>query len=213
MSQKDHDRFEAAWQAGDNLAFLWDQLASRTTSRQRRLFSIACLRSGKRRPGKDARQVIDVVERYVDGAAGPEDLAKARGPLHVRGRRGGDIVLASDDEEDLARAWSLSIGNNKQRWRSKDIPGVRQRLLILHEIVGNPHRDCPIHPSLLAWNEGTIPRLAEAIYQEHAFERMGILGDALEEAGCADGALLAHCRQPARHCRGCWVLDALTGRA
>ena len=39
-----------------------------------------------------------------------------------------------------------------------------------------------------------------------------ILADALEDAGCADAAILAHCRGPGEHVRGCWVVDLLTGR-
>jgi hypothetical protein len=41
---------------------------------------------------------------------------------------------------------------------------------------------------------------------------MPVLADALEEAGCADEALLAHCRADGPHARGCWALDALRSR-
>jgi hypothetical protein len=34
----------------------------------------------------------------------------------------------------------------------------------------------------------------------------------LEEAGCHDTDILAHCRGPGPHCRGCWVVDALLGK-
>ena len=40
-------------------------------------------------------------------------------------------------------------------------------------------------------------------------EELPILGDALEEAGCRDEAMLTHCHGPAEHVRGCWVLDLL----
>jgi hypothetical protein len=46
-----------------------------------------------------------------------------------------------------------------------------------------------------------------------AFDRLPVLGDLLEEAGCGDAALLAHCRGPGPHAHGCFVVDALTGRA
>ena len=39
-----------------------------------------------------------------------------------------------------------------------------------------------------------------------------ILADALEEAGCHDLDILAHCRQPGEHVRGCWVVDLLLGK-
>jgi hypothetical protein len=50
------------------------------------------------------------------------------------------------------------------------------------------------------------------IYDEQAFERLPILGDALEDVGCADRAILDHCHQPAEHLRGCWLIDALLQR-
>jgi hypothetical protein len=69
-----------------------------------------------------------------------------------------------------------------------------------------------VDPAWLAWNGRTAPRLAEAVYDERAFDRLPILGDALEDAGCADPELLAHCRGPGPHVRGCWVIDLLLGK-
>ena len=58
-----------------------------------------------------------------------------------------------------------------------------------------------------AWRTETVVALATAIYAERAFDRMPILADALEEAGCDHPDLLAHCRGPGPHARGCWALD------
>jgi hypothetical protein len=69
-----------------------------------------------------------------------------------------------------------------------------------------------ITPAWAAWNDGTIPKLAQAIYEERAFDRLPILADALEEAGCDNADILAHCRQPGPHVRGCWVVDLLVGK-
>ena len=55
-------------------------------------------------------------------------------------------------------------------------------------------------------------RLARAVYDERAFDRLPVLADALEEAGCRDREILDHCRSGAEHVLGCWVLDALLGR-
>jgi hypothetical protein len=93
----------------------------------------------------------------------------------------------------------------------------------------------------LRWQDGVIPRLAQAIYEERAWDRMPILADALEEAGCNNKAILQHCRgtvldyndggcaywhtdvsgpqltpeyaaQAHQHTRGCWVVDLVLGR-
>ena len=65
----------------------------------------------------------------------------------------------------------------------------------------------------LAWNGGTVPRIAQAIYAERAFDRLPVLADALEDAGCANADVLAHCRSGGEHVRGCWVIDLLLGKA
>ena len=39
-----------------------------------------------------------------------------------------------------------------------------------------------------------------------------VLADALEEAGCTDTDLLAHCRSGGGHLRGCWAVDLLLGK-
>jgi hypothetical protein len=59
----------------------------------------------------------------------------------------------------------------------------------------------------------TVKQLTAAIYDDGAFDRMPILADALEDAGCTSQDILNHCRQPGEHCRGCWVVDLLLGRA
>jgi len=61
--------------------------------------------------------------------------------------------------------------------------------------------------------EGAVLTLAESIYVDHAFDRMPELADALEAAGCTDADVLAHCRRPGPHVRGCWVVDLILGKA
>jgi hypothetical protein len=75
---------------------------------------------------------------------------------------------------------------------------------LLRDIFGNP-----FHPIRFAirWRTGAVVGVAEAIYAERGFGEMPVLGDALEEAGCSEADILAHCRQPRPHVRGCWVLD------
>jgi hypothetical protein len=36
-----------------------------------------------------------------------------------------------------------------------------------------------------------------------------VLGDALEDAGCHDVDVIAHCREVGPHVRGCWVVELL----
>jgi anti-anti-sigma regulatory factor len=66
-------------------------------------------------------------------------------------------------------------------------------------------------PSCLAWNGGTVPQLARAIRDGRAYDRLPILADALEEAGCAHADTLNHCRQAGPHVPGCWALSLILG--
>jgi len=83
---------------------------------------------------------------------------------------------------------------------------------LLRDLFGNPLRPVTINPAWLRWNEGTLRRLAESIYNERAFDRLPILADALEDTGCTDAEILGHCRGPGPHVRGCWVIDLLLGK-
>jgi hypothetical protein len=84
---------------------------------------------------------------------------------------------------------------------------------LIRDIFGNPYRPPPvIDPAWLAWSGGTIPNLARTMYASKRFRNLPILGDALEEAGCPDEALLAHCRGPGPHVRGCWALDLILAK-
>jgi hypothetical protein len=85
---------------------------------------------------------------------------------------------------------------------------------LLREIVGNPFRPSPPLPAeVRAWNGGTVVRLARAMYEARDFSNLGILADALLDAGCADEALLAHCRSGEEHVRGCWAVDCVLGKS
>ncbi len=89
----------------------------------------------------------------------------------------------------------------------------------LRDLFGNPYRPRTFDPAWLTWHDGTIPRLAQVIYDDRHLpsghldrSRMAILGDALEDAGCTDPGILGHCRGPGPHVRGCWVVDLLLGK-
>ncbi|AMV29601.1 hypothetical protein VT84_34725 [Gemmata sp. SH-PL17] len=80
---------------------------------------------------------------------------------------------------------------------------------LIRDIVGNPFRPVTVDAS---WLTSTVVAPAEGIYQDRAFDRLPILADALQDAGCDNPDVLNHCRGDGPHCRGCWVIDLLTGR-
>jgi hypothetical protein len=88
----------------------------------------------------------------------------------------------------------------------------RAQKALLDEVFGDPFRPAAVDPLWLAWEGGVVPALAQGIYEERAFERLALLADALEEAGCTDAELLGHLRGPGPHTRGCWALDLFLGK-
>src|SRR5262249_8785896 len=52
-------------------------------------------------------------------------------------------------------------------------------------------------------------RIAEGLYAERAFDRLPILADGCEEAGCTDARFLAHLRGPGPPALGCRAWDCI----
>jgi len=106
----------------------------------------------------------------------------------------------------------------------KDAKSATEEYLakLLRCVLGNPFRPVPPRTGAkrwneelrrwLTWNNSTVTALAQAIYDERAFDRMPILADALEDAGCANQELLGYCRGEGTHFRGCWALDLVLGK-
>ena len=88
---------------------------------------------------------------------------------------------------------------------------------LVREIFGNPFRPEPLDLSRIT---PTVETLAQAAYDDRTVpagelykDRLAVLSDALEEAGCTDSAILTHLRSPGPHVRGCWALDLLLGKS
>jgi hypothetical protein len=96
----------------------------------------------------------------------------------------------------------------------------RQLCLVMRDIFGNPFRPLPpLPPSVLGWHGGLVVQLALAAYEQRSLpagtlepDRLAVLADALEDAGCQDDEIVGHLRGPGPHVRGCNVIDLLTGR-
>jgi hypothetical protein len=54
---------------------------------------------------------------------------------------------------------------------------------ILRDIFENFFRNIGVNQGWLSWNDGAIPKIAQTIYDDRAFDRLPILADALEDAG------------------------------
>jgi hypothetical protein len=120
--------------------------------------------------------------------------------------------------ESAARAAIRRGGGDYDAHRQRAIRhqelGAQARLL--RDLFGPlPFRPLAFAPALLRWHDRIVVRLAQAAYdnprQRSAAldpERLAVLADALEEAGCTDPDVLTHLRERgAVHVGGCWVVD------
>jgi hypothetical protein len=83
--------------------------------------------------------------------------------------------------------------------RAQSLTVDQRTEVVLIEIsvrFGNLYASLPADPEWLTWNNATVRQLARRIRKTDETVLLPVLADALEEAGCADGALLARCRQP-----------------
>ena len=80
---------------------------------------------------------------------------------------------------------------------------------LARELFGNPFQPYRFEPT---WRTETVLSLCRAIEETRGFDRMPILADALEEAGCDEKSILQHARGPWPHAPGCWVLDLILER-
>ncbi len=145
--------------------------------------------------------------------------------------------VAEDEDEGAAETpdEGVDVQGNRSRpakWNvyletaeaAADAPGGQRRparvkkaekkaqCALLRDIAGNPFRPVTINPAWVQHAGGTLFHLAQSIYDDGRFADLPVLGDALEEAGCHDEALLGHCRAQMEHVPGCWLVDALLGR-
>ncbi len=89
----------------------------------------------------------------------------------------------------------------------------RKRCTILsnlfRDIFGNLFYPITLAPS---WLTPDVKNLAQSIYDDRYFDRLPILADELEKTGCDSQEILAHCRGPGPHVRGCRVVDRVLGK-
>jgi hypothetical protein len=220
---------EQEWQTCTDPQKMLGFLANTQSDRKLRLFAVECC--SRLLPfitDPHSRKALRMAERFADGRASSEKLRfawqSARRAAQTNRRRSQDATGQDDAlwavtlvvEQDFSRLKWLGGWVNRVMSRVKEagLPGLPafDEMQTLRCIFGNPFRSLAIDSAWLAWNGGTIPKIAEAIYDEKAFDRFPVLADALEEAGCDNAEFLAHLREPGPHVRGCWVVDLLLGK-
>jgi len=221
---------EAEWVACTDPKLMLEFVRGKASDRKLRLFAVACCRrvwhvltDGR------SRQAIELAERSADVAIAVHVLDAASGAAEEAFQ---EAITDYDDSlrEDnpgvtsfqyAAACSAASYASNTPVVRDQDIlvvvnatsdavpDPITERCLqahLLRDLLSNPFRHTTLDPP---WQTSTVVALARGIYEERAFDRMPILADALQDAGCENVDILEHCRGPGPHVLGCWVVDSI----
>jgi hypothetical protein len=218
---------EQEWLACEDDVEMVHHLGRTASKRKARLYAATCCRRAwEALPVGPCRRAVEVGERLADGRVGEKQRLAALRALQ-----------ADDAPPDWNAVWAaecavarnvphmlrahVHTANLVAQHRARGDRDLQSRLWeidratypgLLRCIFGNPFRPAEIAPKVLAWRDGLLVALAQRMYESRDFAEMGVMTDMLEDAGCRDAQVLGHCRGPASHARGCFVVDLLLGK-
>jgi hypothetical protein len=223
---------ERKWMTCADSERMLQYIHDRMSERKLRLFACACCRRvWHLLEDKRSRNAVEVHEQHADGLAEQRQRERA-----VVGARQVWRELAESDANDSPRRAALAAclpfalkdftgkGREMPKWRW--LPGAALIAIecglppapsdLLRDLVGNPFRLATLDP---AYQTSTVLSLAQAAYDHRILPagmlgpaRLAVLGDALEDAGCDNAAILEHLRSAGPHVRGCFAVDLLLGK-
>jgi hypothetical protein len=224
---------EAEWLACNEPASMLEYVREFVSERKLRLLAVAYLGRISHLLGVAALwDAVDVAEQFADGWATVDDLRQAYDTALI-------AVAAIDPDPDLSMLHQMSYPalaavavcsacHTDIGWKVKSAadyaneaiaahrngvsfwsPEAKAQCELVRDVTGNPFRPVAVEPD---WLSIDVVAIAKASYDARAFDHLPILADALEEAGCDNADILAHCRSDRSHVRGCWVVDRILGK-
>jgi hypothetical protein len=214
---------------------------SKAGRRKMRLFACGCCRHvWDLLPDERTKKSLAACEQYADGKidetareaalleankTAAKEYARAEVKALAPGMEAARAVWSALDKDGrqaveftleyttkVVQAAARRVAGKGQKGKDADIAAAelrKRQCALLRELFGNPFQPVAFAKT---WKTSNVVAIATSIYNEHAFDRMPVLGDALEEAGCTEAAVLEHCRGAGPHFRGCWVVDLLLGK-
>lgn len=197
-----------------------------------RLYLAACCRRQWPFLPWACRRMVELAELHADNAV-PAPLIEPLAPLAVSLPGYAEPPV---DWNELTGAVRWQVGDSRddppkpfrsaEHWEQtarliaflyyRELPPFQQVRAAYHhadfvrDLFSPTLRSVPFGPR---WRSDAAVALAETMYATNTFDRMSILADALEEAGCDESTVLHRCRDDAvPHVRGCWVVDLLLGK-
>jgi len=188
---------EAEWDACADPAAMLESLQGKAGERKLRLFACACVRRAWDLLDDAGRRAVEAAEAFADGLASGEALRAAsraaRGSVDaalgaantswhgfsLSGRLAG-VEAASQaasgvgyrDGRGRGGIKALALGLAARSCQAAFAhPGENvAQCGLLREVLGSPFRPTALDPSWLAWNGGTVAKLAAAIYDGQRIE-------------------------------------------
>jgi hypothetical protein len=207
-------------------------LQGRTSERKLRLFACACCRSiWHVMTDERCRRAVELSEGCADHRRDEWEILEAwnaiqgaiNPALHLTnaGRSWPALTAEATDPRspamEVAEDTASCAREAALQAKRGDMAALREEETaqsdLLRDIFANPFRIVAVGPN---WRTPTVLALADAAYANRTLssgileaDRLAILADALEEAGCTDAYILGHLRGRGPHVRGCFVIDAL----
>jgi hypothetical protein len=231
------DDWSACNDPGDMVQFLRD--SSKLSERKARLFAVACCFHcfWNLLVDDETRAAVGVAARHAEGLAETQEVMEAAASAaavaaarereddndatDISVRRTEWLYYAARAAEAAAKAVTDPLSAAfTSTFAASDL---KERHLLAHflrDIVGPlPFRPGMLSPSTRMWNSSTLARLAQAIYPGRHLpsdyldtQRLGVLADALVDAGCTEEELIGHLRSEGPHVQGCWAVDLVLGK-
>ncbi len=200
--------------------------------RRQRLFDCACVRRAWHLLlDQRGRNAVKIAEKYADGFTRLGDLREAQADAFAAAQQlPGAPNLYTVLAAAAGAAWEFRSGADPVKqaaaaiaWEGLTEKGPPTRRIakvklaeeravqaaLLRDIFGNPFHQMILDPT---WLTPEVIDLARLIYDKQSFDQMPQLADTLEAAGCTNEEIVAHCRSPGLHVRGCFVVDLVSGK-
>lgn len=199
------------------LGFLADNRS--ITPRKARLFACAACRMAQGRLERlDLFECVDAAERFAEGRETEVGLRIAHLTARNLCEQEPDCLLtqlAFHSTEPDIHVVTIAV-LLFDRFQQRDMNRLHLTTTDVNRIISDlirdlfPHQDGPFDPS---WRTAAILDMARHIDSMRNDSALPVLADALEETGCDNNDLLAHCRDPqSKHVRGCWAVDLVLGK-
>ena len=226
---------EGEWLTSAEPQVMLGFLRGGSSERKHRLFAVACCRRiWDLLTDERSRKAVELAEDAADHPIPPHTLDAASGEAE----EAFEDAISPDEgstaerrEKTGAACTAASYASNSPAVLHADAVEVMRaaadatadsgaeragQATLVRELWAYSLRTITLNPT---WLTPTVTDLARAAYEERIMpsgelelDRLGVLSDALEEAGCADADVLNHLRSPGPHVRGCWALDLVLGK-